>query len=362
MVYLSLGSNKGDRLSFLQLEIGMIAYRVGPIQSISSVYETPAWGFESSPFLNLCLELSSSLPPEKLLDELLAIEQTLGRQRKKQKGYSARTIDIDILLYDQRISDSPTLSLPHPRMHQRRFILQPLCEMDKNLFHPILKQSIHALEIACPDTAVLKKLPLTLKRPKIARFIAIEGNIGIGKTTLAKILNRHLGGTLLLENYLDNPYLADFYNDPATYALRVERAFLHERIAHYNHFFSHPNDLPIIADFTLGKSHLFAKVNLTTTDFAHYSQEFKSLTKELPQPDCVIFLNQKPTGIMKKINLRGRSFEENISLDYLKKLNTAYSEAITKTSIPTIEYTLDGIDFVQEPKAIYPLLLRLFNA
>lgn len=362
MVYLSLGSNIGNRLEYLQLAIGLIAYRIGPIKSISSVYETPAWGFESTPFLNLCLGLTTAFPPEMLLDELLQIEQQLGRTREDREGYSARTIDLDILFYDAVVCDTPKVAIPHPRMHQRRFILHPLCEIAKNQFHPTLMKPVAALEKECSDPAVLQLLPVKIKYPRVFSFIAIEGTIGIGKTTLTKKLNALLGGTLLLENFLDNPYLEDFYADPVAYALLVETAFLHERVAHYHRFFSHDQKHPIIADFTLGKSLLFAKVNLTAADYVHYAEEFISQTKELPPPDLVLLLHQNLDGIMKKINQRGRAFEKNISMDYLRTLNSAYTQEGIHPSIPKIAYALDGIDLIEDPNALYPILLKIFTA
>ena len=99
MVYLSLGSNIGDRQLFLQLAIGLIIYRIGEVKRVSSIVETPAWGFEGDAFYNACLSVETALSPQKVLEELLTIEKILGRKRKTIKEYQARNIDLDILLF-----------------------------------------------------------------------------------------------------------------------------------------------------------------------------------------------------------------------------------------------------------------------
>jgi 2-amino-4-hydroxy-6-hydroxymethyldihydropteridine diphosphokinase len=150
-VYLSLGSNLGDRLRYLRRAIEKIGESDSVvIRKISPVYETdPVGNSDQSRFLNLVILIKTTLKPLRLLDYLLDIEEKLGRERKEKWG--PRTIDLDILLYDELIINSDRLTLPHPRMHQRRFVLVPLAQINPNLFHPLLKKSIEELLRLCPD-------------------------------------------------------------------------------------------------------------------------------------------------------------------------------------------------------------------
>ncbi len=145
--YLSLGSNLGDRLRLIQEAVAALTVEAGPVTALSSFYETEPWGF-SSPhrFLNIALALETTLSPRELLDVARQIEQKLGRTSKSSDGsYADRTIDIDLLMVDDAVVDTPELSLPHPRLHLRRFVLEPLCEIAPSLHHPILKKTIAQL-------------------------------------------------------------------------------------------------------------------------------------------------------------------------------------------------------------------------
>lgn len=132
-VYLSLGSNLGDRREYLRRALEMLSGLPGTrLISTSSVIETPPWGKTDQPtFLNMAAELETSLPPEELLDGIRAIEDALGRRRTEQWG--PRTLDIDILVFEGEERDTPALKLPHPYLVERRFVLEPLAEIAPNL-------------------------------------------------------------------------------------------------------------------------------------------------------------------------------------------------------------------------------------
>ena len=361
MIYLSLGSNLGDRWAFIELAIGMIEYRIGSIQCISSVYETPPWGFESTPFYNACLGIESTLSPEDVLIELLSIETFLGRERSKSEGYQARTIDLDILFYDEQIINTTSLTLPHPRIELRKFILAPLAEIAPDFVHPMLSLSVDQLNKKCEDTAIITRLVKTLTLPKKRTFIAIEGVIGVGKTAFAHRLNKALGGSLLLENFYENPYLADFYKDPEGFALLVETAFLTDRIAQYNSFSFNEKPSPIIADYTLDKSLLFARQNLVATDFDTYRASYLQGIQKQPQPDLVLFLHQTVSQALSNIQQRGRDFEQNITASYLDTIDKGYNKWKKTTAIDCLTLDLTAVDFVSRPVEFYPLLLAFFR-
>lgn len=146
-VYLALGSNQGDRKALLHQAIDAIDRSLGRVDSISSFIETEPWGFTSpQPFLNATLLLSTELTPLELLDATQAIERELGRRQKSdQAGYTDRPIDIDLLFYEDLILESPRLTLPHPLLHRRAFVLDPLLEIAPDLLHPILGKTITEL-------------------------------------------------------------------------------------------------------------------------------------------------------------------------------------------------------------------------
>ncbi|MET4107084.1 2-amino-4-hydroxy-6-hydroxymethyldihydropteridine diphosphokinase [Hymenobacter sp. UYP22] len=152
--YLLLGSNLGNRTAILQSAIQHLAATAGVVAATSSLYETAAWGLEDQPaFLNQAVRLETSLSPEQLLAACQATEQQAGRQRLVHWG--ARTLDVDILLYDNLIVDAPHLQIPHPRLPERRFALVPLAEIAAAAVHPVFHQRVIELLENCPD-----KLPV----------------------------------------------------------------------------------------------------------------------------------------------------------------------------------------------------------
>ena len=165
-VYLGIGTNLGDREGNLVRAIKLVEEHIGPVKRVSSVYETEPWGFQSENcFLNMAVEVETSLRPSGLLGRILMIESLLGRLRKG-KEYRSRIIDIDILFYDKQVMEKKVLFIPHPRIHERRFVLVPLSEIAGDLVHPVLGRSIRELLEECPDKSKVEKYKKNkLKRP-----------------------------------------------------------------------------------------------------------------------------------------------------------------------------------------------------
>lgn len=150
-VYLSLGSNLGDRAANLEAAISQLA-ELGDVVARSSFYETEPIGFVHQPsFLNCVVALETELMPKQFLSRALAIEQKLGRRRTQAKG--PRTVDIDLLLFGGSIVDTPALIIPHPAMHERRFVLEPLAEIAPEVRHPVFKKTVRELLNSIPPQA-----------------------------------------------------------------------------------------------------------------------------------------------------------------------------------------------------------------
>jgi 2-amino-4-hydroxy-6-hydroxymethyldihydropteridine diphosphokinase len=155
--YLLIGGNEGDRLFHLKNAIESISGNIGKILKRSSLYETAPWGkTDQATFLNQALIISTELDAFSLMAEILETERSLGRQRKEKNG--PRTIDIDILLFNNEVYQDADLKIPHPELANRRFALEPLSEIAPDLMHPVLHQSIRNLLLACPDQLDVKKI------------------------------------------------------------------------------------------------------------------------------------------------------------------------------------------------------------
>lgn len=143
IVYLALGSNLGDRLANLKQAINSLTPQM-EVKARSPVYETPPWGFEDQPkFLNQVIKVETYLDPEPLLKHLKRLEVILGRKESFPNG--PRLIDMDILFYDDRVLNTPTLVIPHPRLQERGFVLLPLMDINPDLVHPVSKKSVREM-------------------------------------------------------------------------------------------------------------------------------------------------------------------------------------------------------------------------
>ena len=160
-IYLSIGSNKGNRYSFIKEALRLIRKDIGKVILMSKIYETKSWGFQSDDFLNICIMIKSELLPAELLNKLKNIEDRIGRIRNSTK-ILAREIDIDILFYSDKIVNNEDLIIPHPRLHLRNFVLYPLNDIASEFIHPILLKPINELLEECEDDDSPKESSLSL--------------------------------------------------------------------------------------------------------------------------------------------------------------------------------------------------------
>jgi len=353
--YLSLGSNIGDKLNYLQNAIFAIHSDLGSVNQISPVYESSAWGFESENFYNVCIGLQTSLAPQALLESLLNIEKDLGRIRLKEDGYEPRKIDIDILYYDKEKLFSEFLVVPHPEIPFRKFVLKPLSDIAPQFYHPVLKKDTRNLLQECKDKGTLKKTPYRLFKDQIelfanTNFIAIEGNIGAGKTTLAHKIAADFNGKIVLERFADNPFLPLFYEDQNRYAFPLEMSFLADR---YQQFTDDTSQYDLfknfmVSDYDIYKSLIFAQVTLHKEEFELYKKLFNLMYKEVKKPTIYVYLYQRTDRLLENIKKRGRDYEQNITSEYLENINQGYFDFIK--SYPeqnNLIIELGDLDFVE---------------
>ena len=352
--HISIGSNIGDRLQNLQNAIDLIHLEISIISSISPIYRTKAVGFNGDDFYNICISFFSNDDPNNLLQSLLNIEGKLGRTRNNKNVYESRTIDLDIILIEDQIINNNLLTVPHPSMHLREFVLAPLNDIDPNINHPILNKNSNELLKSC-ESGDVEKFREILTNPKdqfdISKFkyIAIEGNIGAGKTSLAKKISIDFNSKLILERFADNPFLPKFYEDPDRYAFTLEMSFLAERYQQITDDLSQLNIFndSIVSDYDIFKSLIFSKITLSEDEFALYRKLFFSMYKDILKPDLYIYLNQNIDRLKENIKKRGRDYEQNIDSKYLKSINAGYLDFHkTQTDLNIKIIDINNMDFV----------------
>ncbi len=157
IAYIGIGSNLGNREENLSTALSRIGEFAGKIVTASSFYETDPWGFQAeNKFLNMVVKIETALEPGALLQSLLEIEKSMGRVRNSIK-YTSRVIDLDILFYSNLISEDRELTIPHPHIHERMFVLLPMNEIDQDFVHPVLNESVNSLLKSCRDNSSVVK-------------------------------------------------------------------------------------------------------------------------------------------------------------------------------------------------------------
>ncbi|WP_269234727.1 2-amino-4-hydroxy-6-hydroxymethyldihydropteridine diphosphokinase [Flavobacterium flavigenum] len=355
-VVLSIGSNQGNRLENIQSCINLIHQDIGAVIQVSKLYETPAWGFESDAFYNCALLLHSNSSAQKILSQVLKVEKQLGRIRTDQQGYQSRIIDIDLIVFDDQIIETEKLQIPHPLMQNRKFVLLPMQDLELNWRHPVLQKTVSELVVITPDDSVctvVQDLKNPLEEIPLEKFnyIAFEGNIGAGKTTLVQKIAEDFNAKTVLERFADNPFLPKFYKDQNRYAFPLEMSFLADRyqqlsddLAQFDLF----KDF-VIADYHIFKSLIFAKITLAEDEYRLYRNLFDIIYKEMPKPDLYVYLYQNTARLLQNIKKRGRSYEQNISAEYLDKINNGYLEYIkSQTDLNVLIIDVSDHDFVKK--------------
>jgi len=185
------------------------------------------------------------------------------------------------------------------------------------------------------------------------RYLVVEGNIGAGKTTLSTMLSEHFSARLVLEQFSDNPFLPGFYEDPNKFAFPLELSFLAERYQQLKDELSRPDLFRplIVADYFVLKSLIFAQITLEQHEFELFSRLFKIIRDSLPLPDKIIFLHSNRERLKNNIQMRGRSYEQNIQDEYLEKIQNGYFGLLKSLeTLPVALVDASGVDFVKNPE------------
>ena len=306
-----------------------------------------------------------------MLRNIQKIEQELGRKRsveKKDKSYENRPIDIDLLFYGDEIKNTKKLQIPHPRLQERLFVLFPLHDIAPHLQHPTFKKSISELLAETKDATDCNQLSATLENPrskfdfKKHHYIAIEGNIGAGKTTLTTLIAEEFNAKLILERFKENPFLPKFYKDQSRYAFPLEMSFLADR---YQQLLDDIGQLDLFKDFMIAdydsyKSLIFAQITLSPEEFILYKKLHGMMYRELAKPTLYVYLYQNTERLLANIKKRGRSYEQDISGDYLSKINEGYLQFIKtkqQTNVKIID--ISALDFLNSREDYLKILSEM---
>lgn len=393
--WLGLGANLGDRLAQLRAAVQQLDAHPGvTIIATSPVYASAAHTLDpdaSAPdYLNAVVQVRTTLSPRALLARVQQVELDAGRDRSASAArWAPRPLDIDILMVEQQTMASPALTIPHPRLGERRFVLQPWADLAPNLHvPPPFDEPVHVLLARCADTARLRRTPYDLAHPAASaqqvapmasssapdappsasdpppelpdhlNYIVIEGVIGAGKTTLARLMADRFDAKLVLEEFEENPFLERFYDDRARWAFQTQLAFLASRFRQQKEL--RARDLfhrAVISDYTFDKDRIFAHHNLDGDELHLYETLFSLMEPNTPTPDLVVYLQSTPERLMENIDQRGRPYEEDMDPAYIEALHEAYNYYFFRyTKSPLLIVNAAEIDFVENQQELDELV------
>jgi len=197
-------------------------------------------------------------------------------------------------------------------------------------------------------------------------FIGVAGNIGVGKSTLTALLSQHLGWEPFMEGVQDNPYLADFYTDMARWSFHSQVFFLARRLRHHRQLLDRPNsviqDRTVYEDAEIFARNLYEQGSMEARDYATYRDLYEAVTAILPPPNLVLYLRASTPTLIKRIQQRGRSYERQIAVDYLEKLNALYEDWFEHfTLCPVLTIPADRLDFVANGEHLELIITRILE-
>jgi len=314
--YIGLGSNLQDRRSFIDKALQVLAEteQVKVRRIAEPITTAPLDNFQQPEYLNTVAELTTSLSAEGLLKKTQQIEANLGRTREKK--WAPRTIDLDLLLYGSQKIHTPLLTVPHPQMHLRSFVLEPLCRLDPNILHPGLNRSVAELAERLNNHSFAF-------HPELPRLISIAGLIGVGKTTLTEKLAKFLNADTILEPYDENPFLPELYRGNVSAALDSQLFFLTARAEQLDKDALAPARTRI-TDYAFAKELIYAKIFLNSDQLRLYEKIYPPFADRVASPSLFVYLEDSPSNCLERIHSRNRPYEQNITLDFLRRFSNEY--------------------------------------
>lgn len=339
--YIGLGSNLGKRQETIRRALKLLADGEHiEVSSVSDLIETPPLGyFEQPKFINGVAEVKTTLGAEGLYKTLVEVEKRLGRERHGK--WLPRTIDLDLLLFGAEVVNLPYLTIPHPQMHLRSFVLKGLCQLNPDLLHPTIKVRVSEL------CARLNGSDFALN-PDVPQVVSVAGVIGVGKTILAERLSAALDCRLLLEPYDTNPFLPEVYAGKKELALDSQLYFLTNRAEQLN-FKTLPRGQIAVSDYIFNQERIYAAKLLSDQQLALYEQIYRPFSAQVAPPVSVIYLRDSTKKCLQRIRRRNRPYEQKIEVEFLEALAKDYEQLFAGWDVcPVIRLSMPQFDATRE--------------
>ena len=367
LAYIGMGSNIGDRGDTLMRAVKLLSEVEGVmVRRLSQFVRTePLGGPADQPvYFNSAVEVAVELSPRELLAALQDIEHQLGRDRSREQRWGPRACDLDILLMGEMVIDEePDLVIPHPRMHERAFVLEPLSTIAPQAVHPVLGKTVlemlddvrsgrvkpSLVPTEGPSGAVEPGrhagLDESAARDATGRapLLSIIGLPASGKTTLAELLAMELPAKIVREDYEGNPFLAESYAGPDEMRLPAQAFYLLSRVSQLSA--SHwPATGTFVGDYGFCQDRVYASLRLSPEDFAAYEALHARVAPLVHLPKAMVFLDAEPAALLERIAVRGRSFEKAITADFLSAMRDAYNDLVKAAECRVFTVRCDEVD------------------
>jgi len=380
-----MGSNIGDRGDTLMRAVKLLSEVEGvAVRRLSQFVRTePLGGPADQPvYFNGAVEVAVELSPRELLAALQDIERQLGRDRTREQRWGSRTCDLDILLMGAMVIDEePDLVIPHPRMHERAFVLEPLWTIAPEAVHPVLGKTISEMlddvrsgrvkptlqppedhrragpngagdgetagGVGTPNGAGVGETASGVGTPNGAAgqapLLSIIGLPASGKTTLAELLTMELPARLVREDYEGNPFLAESYAGADEMRLPAQVFYLLSRVSQLStgHW---PAAGTFVGDYGFCQDRVYAALRLSPEDFAAYEVLHARVAPLVHPPKAMVYLDAEPQALLERIAVRGRSFEKAITADFLSAMRDAYNDLVKAAECPVLTVRCDEVD------------------
>ena len=339
--YIALGSNLGNRAEYINKALAALA-ESGAVKlaRTSRLIETSPLGRKTQPdYLNATAQIKTSLDAGELFQRLLDIEASLGRARTEK--WAPRTIDLDLLLFNDQIINTPMLTVPHPQMHLRSFVLAGLSELNSALVHPVIKQPVSELVSRLNG----RDFVLNTDAPQL---VCTAGVIGVGKTTLAKALAKALHCKLILEAYDTNPFMPAVYAGRKELALDSQLYFLTSRVDQLGTGVLAPGRIAV-TDYIFDKELIYVRRLLGLAQQSLYRRVTPPLAATVTQPVLAIYLQDCPENCLQRVHKRNRPYEQQIELNFLRDLGKDYDVLFADwKACPLLRISMSQFDCTNE--------------